>query len=302
MKQTSCAIVHNGNLGSGKFLVQVRWLEKAAAELGFRVRVIGNQELIPAFEGGRSTLKGRYAGYEPDFFFFWDKDVRLARHLERMGFRLYNRASAIETCDDKIRTFEALAGSGLRLPKTLIAPLIFETCGIADYRPYDAVIEELGLPLVVKEAFGSFGEQVYLVHSREELLALEEKLKHRPHLFQEFVAASRGRDMRINVIGSEAAASMRREASGDFRANVTAGGRMFPYDPTEREREVAVACAQLVGADFAGVDLLFGEDGEPYVCEVNSNAHFKNIYDCTGVDLAVRMLSYIREERADTHA
>jgi gamma-F420-2:alpha-L-glutamate ligase len=300
--QTSCAIVHNGNLVSEKFLYQVRWLERTAAALGFSVRVIGNQELIPAFEDGRSTLKGTYAGYEPDCFFFWDKDVRLARHLERMGFRLYNRASAIETCDDKIRTCEALIDSGLRLPKTLIAPLVFETSGIVDTRPYDAVIAELGLPLVVKEAFGSFGQQVYLVHSREQLLALEERIQHRPHLFQQFIAASRGRDLRIHVVGDEVAAAMRRESADDFRANVSAGGRMFPHEPTEREQAVAVACAKRVGAEFAGVDLLFSEDGEPYVCEVNSNAHFKNIFDCTGIDLAVRMLGYIREEGAGRHA
>lgn len=302
MSRTSCAIVYNGNLGSEKFLYQVRWLERTARELGFDVRTIGNQELIPAFEGGVPRIKGRYAGYEPDFFFFWDKDVRLARHLERMGFRLYNSAASIAICDDKIRTYEALAGGGVRLPKTLIAPLIYETCGIADESPYDTAIEELGLPLVVKEAFGSFGEQVYLVHNRKELLTLEERIKHRPHLFQELIAFSYGRDMRINVVGSSIAASMRREAEHDFRANVTAGGRMHPYAPTEREKEVALACTRRVGADFAGVDLLFSEDGEPYVCEVNSNAHFKNIYNCTGVDLAVRMLEYIREERAGRHA
>lgn len=302
MKKTSCAIVYNGNLGGEKFLYQVRWLERAAGELGFDVRTIGNQELIPTIVGGNPAIKGKYAAMEPDFFFFWDKDVRLARHLERMGFRLYNSAACIETCDDKIRTYEALTGQGLRLPKTMIAPLIYETCGIVDFTPYDAIIAELGFPLVVKEAFGSFGEQVYLVRDREELLRLEERIKHRPRMYQELIRFSYGRDMRINVVGEEAAASMMRESEHDFRANVTAGGRMHPYTPTEREKEVALACARAVGADFAGVDLLFGEDGEPYVCEVNSNAHFKNIFDCTGVDLAVQMLEYIREERSGRHA
>ena len=45
--------------------------------------------------------------------------------------------------------------------------------------------------------------------------------------------------------------------------------------------------------DFAGVDILFGENDEPILCEVNSNAHFKNILDCTGVNVAQCILDYI---------
>ena len=52
--------------------------------------------------------------------------------------------------------------------------------------------------------------------------------------------------------------------------------------------------ARAVGADFAGVDLLFGSSGA-LLCEVNSNAHFKNLMDCTGVNTAEKILDYIRE-------
>ena len=45
--------------------------------------------------------------------------------------------------------------------------------------------------------------------------------------------------------------------------------------------------------DFAGVDIMFGKQGEPVLCEVNSNAHFKNIYDCTGVNVADEIMEYI---------
>ena len=51
-----------------------------------------------------------------------------------------------------------------------------------------------------------------------------------------------------------------------------------------------------LGLDFAGVDILFGEEEEPILCEVNSNAHFKNIYDCTGINVADAIISYILEQ------
>ncbi|WP_274362809.1 ATP-grasp domain-containing protein [Paenibacillus thermotolerans] len=295
MKLT-CAIVYNGALKSEKFMYQIRWLARTAKELGFDASLIGNNELIPAIEGGRSVLKGKYAGYAPDFFFFWDKDVRLARHLENMGFKLFNGSSAIEICDDKTRTYQVLADHGMPIPKTMLPPMIYDNCELEDVSGLEYIAEELGFPMVIKEAFGSFGEQVYLIGDREQLIRKARELGSKPYLFQELVRSSYGRDVRLNVVGDRVEAAMLRKSEHDFRANVTAGGNMFPYEPTDAQKEVAVRCAKLVGADFAGVDLLFGEHDEPIVCEINSNAHFKNIYDCTGVDLAQKMLTHIKEE------
>ena len=80
----------------------------------------------------------------------------------------------------------------------------------------------------------------------------------------------------------------------DFRANITNGGQMFNYEPSEEEVEMAREVMEHLGLDFAGVDILFGEKG-PILCEVNSNAHFKNIYDCTGVNVAECIVEYIEK-------
>ena len=52
--------------------------------------------------------------------------------------------------------------------------------------------------------------------------------------------------------------------------------------------------ARRSGADFCGVDLLFGGAG-PLVCEVNSNPNFKSSLDCTGVNMADKIVEYIEE-------
>jgi glutathione synthase/RimK-type ligase-like ATP-grasp enzyme len=49
--------------------------------------------------------------------------------------------------------------------------------------------------------------------------------------------------------------------------------------------------------DFAGVDIMFGADG-PVLCEVNSNAHFKNIYECTGINVGDAIMEYIFEDQS----
>jgi RimK family alpha-L-glutamate ligase len=148
--------------------------------------------------------------------------------------------------------------------------------------------------MVVKESFGSFGWQVYLVNDRSELMEKVKQLGAKPILFQQFIKSSFGRDIRLQVVGNKVIAGMYRYSeNGDFRANLTIGGTMKPYQPSKEECDLALLCCEIVGLDFAGVDLLFGENEKPIVCEINSNAHFKNIYDCTGVNAADAIMEHI---------
>lgn len=78
--------------------------------------------------------------------------------------------------------------------------------------------------MVVKEAYGSFGAQVYLAKNRSELDALRNRLKYMPHLYQRYVKNSSGEDIRIIVVGGKAVAAMKRKNKGDFRANIELGG------------------------------------------------------------------------------
>lgn len=94
------------------------------------------------------------------------------------------------------------------------------------------------------------------------------------------------------MVGDKAVASMERYNDHDFRANITNGGSMRRYEPTEKELQMAKQVMKELQLDFAGVDIMFGKDG-PVLCEVNSNAHFKNIYDCTGVNVADAIMEYI---------
>ena len=86
---------------------------------------------------------------------------------------------------------------------------------------------------------------------------------------------------------------MHRHSETDFRANITNGGTASEIILTERQKEVAIHAAQALNAEFAGVDLLFGENEEPLVCEVNGVAHIRNIYNVTGINVGDAMISYI---------
>lgn len=228
------------------------------------------------------------ATYSPecDFVLFWDKDINLARRLERLGIPLFNSADSIEKCDDKARTYIELSDT-VPQPKTLIAP---KTYFKADFTEFvDRAIEILGLPLVFKECFGSFGEQVFLCQTKEEILS---RITEKPFILQEFMASSAGRDKRIEVVGGRVVAAMERFNESDFRSNVTNGGKMKPCEPSQAECDIAIAACEKLGLTFGGVDLLEGG----IVCEVNSNAHIINIMNCTGIDIAAEIFKEIRRK------
>lgn len=285
MYRTYAWLVVNGYIHTEKFEQLFDWLVQAAAKQQCLLEIKTNTQLLTEFE---QHLKDR----QPRFVIFWDKDVRLARLLEKKGLRLYNSADSIEICDDKSRTYIELCSSDIRMPRTIIAPKTFRPQGYPELDFLKQVEAQLTYPMVLKECFGSFGQQVYLIHNRQEMEKRLEQIKNRPCLFQEYIASSKGRDIRIQMVGNHAVASMYRYHTSDFRANITGGGNMEPYQPDDKQLEMAQAVMRELKLDFAGIDILFGYNGEPVLCEVNSNAHFINLYHCTGINAANDIVEY----------
>ncbi|MCR4908514.1 MAG: RimK family alpha-L-glutamate ligase [Lachnospiraceae bacterium] len=268
-----------------------RMLMRGAAEAGCHLeRVTGGELWSELFKSGYRLSDIRP---EIDFVLFWDKDVTLAGELERQGLPVFNSSAAIRVCDNKAETFLALKEAGIPMPETIIAPKRFRPGTDLDVHLLDTAEKELGFPMIVKECYGSFGAQVYLAGNREELNSLVIRIGKRPWLLQRFVRSSEGRDVRVQMVGERAAAAMLRSNKNDFRANITNGGKMEAFEVPPEWEKLSAHVMSLLGLDFAGIDYLFGEDGEPLLCEVNSNAYIKNLFDCTGIDVSVEIFRYI---------
>ncbi|MCH5264579.1 MAG: RimK family alpha-L-glutamate ligase [Lachnospiraceae bacterium] len=282
-------LIVNSFLKNEKFHELEEMFHSAAKGWNMELQTVENAELLA------DTSLSSWEFPSPDFVIFWDKDILLAEFLEGRGLRVYNSSRCIALCDDKRKTHLALERKQLPMPRTILAPMSYSGIGFTHLDFLLQVEEILSYPMVVKEAYGSFGAQVCLVNSREELVRCVERCQTTELLFQEYIEYSHGRDVRIQVVGDRVIGAMYRYSDRDFRANVTAGGRMKAYSPSEEECRLARMAAQAVEADFAGVDLLFGPEG-PLVCEVNSNAHFKNLLDCTGIHTAEEIMDYIRRD------
>ena len=275
-------LIVNGFLQGDKYNEIYDWLNKAFKKRGHIIKMYTNIEasLIDNID------------VKPDFVLFWDKDITLAKRLESMNIRLFNNSKAIEICDNKALTYITLKDN-IKMPNTYIVPMTYRNIGYNNTSFVSNIAKDIGYPLVIKECFGSFGEQVYLAN--DEFAAIDIiKNTAEPLIIQQFIAESKGRDIRINVVGDKVVASMIRKNEHDFRANITNGGSAASYEPTSLEIDMAVNVCKLIGLDFGGVDILFSNDA-PILCEVNSNAHFKSIYDCTGVNVADEIVRYIEK-------
>lgn len=281
----TCWIIYNGSLVSDKFLDQARLMAEACQNHGVQPFIYKNYEIQM-----HSAKKLEQA---PDFVIFLDKDILLATYLKNQGIPVFNDPEVIETCDNKAKQYIQLAKANIRMPKTIIAPKVYPKFTIRESGYFEGVLEELGLPLIIKEAHGSFGMKVYLIETQEDFFEKVDTLRGVDFIFQQYIASSYGRDIRVNTIGDEVVAAMYRHSETDFRANITNGGKAETITLTKEQEQLALAAAKAIGADFAGVDLLFDEQEQPLVCEVNAASHIRNIYNVTGIHVGDAFVQHI---------
>lgn len=288
-------IIYNGALRIKKVEKLVKKLSQEGKKKNLDLKLIKNNQLLPSYNPfGKPELKSIIDLDEPDFIIFWDKDILLARHLEEMGFRLFNCREAIENCDNKALMHLKLSKAGLRVPKTIVGPFVFFQQNLTD-EYIDKVFEELGDKIILKETHGSFGMQVYLINNKEELRSKIMELGSRNFIMQEYIDTSYGKDIRVNIIGDKIVGAMERRNPSDFRANITIGGIGKVIELNNIQKEVALKAHKALNLDFSGVDLLYGKDGEPILCELNSNVNYLSFEEASGINFSAILLDYIVE-------
>ena len=232
-----------------------------------------------------------------DFVIYLDKDIYLARILERAGFRLFNNADFIKMCDDKMLTNIACSNRGINMPKTIAGPLFYSNeIKEENLRFLDSVEKELGYPLVFKKVYGSLGTGVYLVHNKEELISLYKENCRQPLQFQEYIASSFGKSLRVLIIDKKIIGAFQRYNEVDFRSNYgnTASSKEYPL--TGKYLELAEKIASEFEIEYAGIDLLFGENDEPLLCEINSNAFFEEFEKVTHINVAKLFMEMVNRK------
>ena len=282
-------------LSSGRTIASTRRLEEVLTERGHSVAVLQPEDLQIVVDGEVPALLHRGRAVDlPDAVIPripTSKSVlgaAIVTQFEQMGVYCLNSTRALESSRNKLRALQKLSRHGIALPKTMFLS--------ARGRGLDGVIEQIGgAPVIIKLVEGTQGVGVMLAETEEGALAILETLRKTGHdvLLQAFVAESRGRDVRMLVVGGKVLAAVRRVASGkEFRSNVHRGAQAEAYPIEPAYADTARRAAQILGLSVAGVDMLEGADG-PVIMEVNSSPAIAGMEEATGLDLATPIAELI---------
>ncbi|MBP7898353.1 MAG: RimK family alpha-L-glutamate ligase [Candidatus Gracilibacteria bacterium] len=281
-------------------------LVKAARELGHQARIIRVSRCQLVYDGDHPSVLHEGKAF-PKFDVIIPrvsvlKNVELhtaiLKQFELMGIPVVNRSRPINRAKNKLHTMQVLNHHGIGVPKTIV---------LRSQKYLDWAIKQVGgFPVIMKTPFGSYGSGVVIAESKRALAssldALWTAYEINIALIQEYIKESKGRDIRLFVVGRKVVATMMRAASkGEFRSNIELGGAGEKIEVTPEEAENAIRATEVLGLEVSGVDLVRSNKG-PLILEVNANPGFKKLEEVTGRDVARAIVEYavskvVKEEK-----
>lgn len=212
--------------------------------------------------------------------------VHAIRLFEGAGIPCVNTYRVATVCGDKLLTSAALQEAGVPQPEVRVA--------FTEQTALEA-IEQMGYPVVLKPAVGSWGRLISKVNDRQ---AAESLLEHKTILgsyhhsifyIQKYVEKP-GRDIRAFVVGNECIAAVYRQ-SDHWITNTSRGASVFNCPVTDELGDLAIRSAAAVGGGVVAVDVLESSDGL-LANEVNYTMEYKNSVSVTGVNIPGRIVDY----------
>jgi [lysine-biosynthesis-protein LysW]--L-2-aminoadipate ligase len=214
------------------------------------------------------------------------------RLFESQGIICVNASTVAATCGDKLLTSVALQEHHVPQPEVRVA--FTQESALA-------AIEEMGYPVVLKPAVGSWGRLLAKVNDRDAAEALLEhktvlgSYHHSIFYIQRFIEKP-GRDIRAFVIGDACVAAIYR-ASPHWITNTARGGQATVCPVTDELAAIALAGARAVGGGIVALDLFETADGL-VVNEINYTMEFRNSVGPTGVNIPARIVDYVLQRGA----
>lgn len=291
------AILSNGN---GNY--STKRLVEEAEKRGHKVKVIKYKNCYAAINRQNPIVmyKGKpVIGYDAIIPRISNNMTRygtaIVRQLETNGVYSTSGSLAIVRARDKLRSAQILSRAGVDTPKTVFSR---NTADIDD------LIEQIGLPVIIKLASGTHGNGVVLAESKKTAKSALQAFYLTNDdgtniLLQEYIAESAGTDIRAFVVGRKVVASMKRQSlDDDFRSNLHKGGEGTPIKLTDEEIKLAIKAARAMGLHIAGVDMMRSKRG-PLVLEVNASPGF-GIERVTGRNVATKIIEYVEQNAKRT--
>lgn len=290
----------------------IQFYKEEGKKLGIDVRLI----LIEDLELGvrNNTWFLEYQKKEiasPDFVICRAIYPLLSKHLELMGIEVFNNSFVSEICNDKARTYQYLAKTGIKM----VDSSFYMNDQLKD------ILKHLEGRTVIKAVEGHGGSQVFLIDPKE--MAFKDKnyintesdahktdygitkynevidsLKCSDVVAQPLIG-SRHQDLRVYVIGKEIIAAVLRTAREGFKSNFSLGGTVCLYQLSEAEKALVKIIIDQFEFGLVGIDFIIGDEGEFIFNEIEDVVGSRMLYQCSDINIVELYLKHIINKIAE---
>lgn len=223
---------------------------------------------------------------KPDFAINRTIYPLLSKHLEYIDIRVFNNSQISEICNDKAKTYQAVAQLGIHMVDT--AFYSFARLGEA--------FNTVKSPSVLKAVAGHGGNQVFLLEPNESTDVERNKIRtmlDRSDVVLQPLTGTRHQDLRVYVIGHKIIAAVLRTAKEGFKSNYSLGGKVEKYELSDEEILIVEKIISMFDFGLVGIDFIIGDDGELIFNEIEDVVGARMLYECTDINLVKLYLEYI---------
>ena len=179
---------------------------------------------------------------------------------------IINNYQAFSLTEDKFKTAHLLQRNGIITPE-------YELCHRNDVYTLHRILKEWGGKIIYKPTEGWGGMGLVKIENDAALDMLIPFLKHTDlrHFYVERFIDYDNTDFRVDIVDGEYISCYGRQApAGDWKTNITSGGKLLLREPNDELVNLAKKAASLTGLEIAGVDMIYDQEREQYVVlEVN---------------------------------
>jgi gamma-F420-2:alpha-L-glutamate ligase len=286
----------------------IQFYIEEGAKLGIDIRLILVEKLEFGVKDNHWFIKHQGRDTElPDFAICRAIYPLLSKHLELMGIHVFNNSFISEICNDKARTCQYLAKTGIRMVDTSF----YQNNQLRD------VLSKVEADTVIKAVDGHGGSQVFLAEpsddrkyshitfSNERTPQNTDKAiisdKYLPiiegirssNLVVQPLTGSKHQDLRVYVIGKEIIAAVLRTAREGFKSNFSLGGEVRLYELTEKEKTLVKKIIDQFEFGLVGIDFIIGDEGEFIFNEIEDVVGSRMLYQCSDINIVELYLNYI---------
>jgi len=276
-------------------------------KLGIDVKLVLVEDLEFGVKNNRWFMKYRKeAVVAPDFVICRVIYPLLSKQFEYMGIPIFNNSLISEICNDKARTYQHLAKTGI----PIIDSSFFRNFQISN------VFSDVKKPTVIKSAVGHGGSQVFLVEpsdvvnyemgseadedamnfsTRKNRNDIINKLKHSDVVVQPLIGSNQ-RELRVFVIGKEIIAGVLRTTKGGDKPNFSVEVDVSKYQLSEEETALVMIIIDQFDFGLVGIDFVLGDNGELIFNEIEDVVGSRRLYQCYDINIVKLYLEFIKRK------